>query len=53
MIKYINGNAFYGLSNLQEVNLYSNICLSKDFAGEQIATLRETVAEKCGYAALK
>jgi hypothetical protein len=49
MIKYLNGAAFYGLSNLHEVSLYSNICVSRDFAGEQIATLRESVAEKCGW----
>lgn len=49
-IKFMNGNLFKNFSKLEDVWLWSNVCIDEIFkTPAQIAVLPQKVDEKCGF----
>lgn len=48
-IKSLNGRAFAGLNNLEDVWLEGNGCIDEDFDEDTIAKLTHVVDAKCGF----
>jgi hypothetical protein len=45
----LNGNAFYGLINLKDVNLIGNMCIDQLFEKTSIGSVNQAVSEKCSF----